>query len=42
MMMLSVVVGVILLVGRMFKPKIAGVFNQIMVMIEGAIRQVGA
>ncbi|OIO10411.1 MAG: hypothetical protein AUJ52_04145 [Elusimicrobia bacterium CG1_02_63_36] len=41
LLMISVVVGVILVIGALFKPKLAGVFQQIMKMIEGAIRQVG-
>jgi Flp pilus assembly pilin Flp len=42
LMMISVVVGVILVVGALFKPQIAGIFQQIVRMIEGAVRQVGA
>lgn len=41
LLMISVVVGVILVIGALFKPQLAGVFQQIMRMIEGAVRQVG-
>lgn len=36
LMMLAVIVGVILVVGKMFKPQISSIFNQIMGMISGA------
>ncbi len=36
LMMLAVIVGVILVVGKMFKPQISNVFNQIMGMVSGA------
>jgi len=42
LMMLAVIVGVILMVGKMFKPQIAGIFNQIMGMISGAASSVGS
>jgi len=41
LMMMAVIVGVILVIGKMFKPQISGVFNQIMGMISGAARSVG-
>ncbi|MBI5242642.1 MAG: hypothetical protein HY922_03030 [Elusimicrobia bacterium] len=42
LMMLAVIVGVILVIGKMFKPQISGIFNQIMSMISGAAQSVGA
>ena len=36
LMMLAVIVGVILVIGKMFKPQISGIFNQIMASIAGA------
>ena len=42
LMMLAVIVGVILVVGKMFKPQISGIFNQIMGMISGAATNVAA
>ena len=36
LMMLAVIVGVILVVGKMFKPQISGIFSQIMASISGA------
>ena len=42
LMMLAVIVGVILVIGKMFKPQISGIFNQIMGMISGAAQQVGS
>jgi Flp pilus assembly pilin Flp len=42
LMMLAVIVGVILVIGKMFKPQISGIFNQIMGMISGAASTVGA
>ena len=42
LMMLAVIVGVILVVGKMFKPQIANVFNQIMGMVSGAAQGVAA
>ena len=42
LMMLAVIVGVILVVGKMFKPQISGIFNQIMGMISGAASTVGS
>lgn len=41
LMMLSVVVGVVLVIGRMFRPKIAGILDQIMKMISDAAIRVG-
>lgn len=41
LMMLAVIVGVILVIGKMFKPQISGIFNQIMGMISGAASTVG-
>ncbi len=41
LMMLAVIVGVILVIGKMFKPQISNIFNQIMQMISGAAAQVG-
>ncbi|MFA5138213.1 MAG: class III signal peptide-containing protein [Elusimicrobiota bacterium] len=40
LMMLAVIVGVILVVGRMFKPQMSGIFNQVMGMIANASIQV--
>ena len=42
LMMLAVIVGVILVIGKMFKPQISGIFNQIMRMISGAATTVGS
>jgi Flp pilus assembly pilin Flp len=42
LMMLAVIVGVILVIGKMFKPQISQVFNQIMGMISGAASSVGS
>ncbi|MFA6030655.1 MAG: hypothetical protein WC969_12430 [Elusimicrobiota bacterium] len=42
LMMLAVIVGVILVIGKMFKPQISQVFNQIMAMISGAASTVGS
>ncbi|MFH1726343.1 MAG: hypothetical protein ABII00_17165 [Elusimicrobiota bacterium] len=42
LMMLAVIVGVILVIGKMFKPQISGIFNQIMGMISGAASSVGS
>jgi hypothetical protein len=39
--MLAVIVGDILVIGKMFKPQISGIFNQIMGMISGAASTVG-
>lgn len=38
---LALVVIVLLIAGKMFKPQISGVFNQIMGMISGAAQSVG-
>lgn len=40
LMMLAVIVGVILVVGRMFKPQISQIFQQIMASISGAASNV--
>ena len=42
LMMLAVIVGVVLVIGKMFKPQISGIFNQIMAMISGAATTVGS
>lgn len=42
LMMLAVIVGVILVVGKMFKPQISNIFNQIMGMVSGAAQSVAA
>ncbi|TPW21537.1 MAG: hypothetical protein FD126_597 [Elusimicrobia bacterium] len=42
LMMLAVIVGVILVIGKMFKPQISSIFNQIMGMISGAASTVGS
>jgi len=42
LMMLAVIVGVILVIGKMFKPQISQVFQQIMQMISGAAATVGS
>lgn len=42
LMMLAVIVGVILVIGKMFKPQISGIFNQIMQMISGAATNVAS
>ena len=42
LMMLAVIVGVILVVGKMFKPQISNVFNQIMGMVSGAAQGVAS
>lgn len=41
LMMLAVIVGVILVVGKMFKPQVSGIFNQVMMMISDAVNTVG-
>lgn len=41
LMMMAVIVGVVLVIGKMFKPQISGIFNQIMGMISGAADTVG-
>lgn len=41
LMMLAVIVGVIMVVGRMFKPQISNVFNQVMSMVSDGARTVG-
>lgn len=42
LMMLAVIVGVILVVGKMFKPQISNIFNQIMGMVSGAAQGVAS
>ena len=42
LMMLAVIVGVILVIGKMFKPQISNVFNQIMGMVSGAAQGVAS
>lgn len=42
LMMLAVVVGVSLVIGKMFKPQVSGVFNRIMEMIGNAANQLGS
>lgn len=42
LLILAVVVGVVLVVGKMFKAQIGGIFNQIMSMISGAATAVGS
>jgi Flp pilus assembly pilin Flp len=42
LMMLAVIVGVILVIGKMFKPQISQVFNQVMAMISGAAQSVAS
>ncbi len=42
LMMLAVIVGVILVIGKMFKPQISIVFNQIMGMVSGAAQGVAS
>ena len=42
LMMLAVIVGVILVIGKMFKPQISGIFNQIMRSISGAAATVSS
>ncbi|MBI5203023.1 MAG: class III signal peptide-containing protein [Elusimicrobia bacterium] len=41
LMMLAVIVGVILVVGRMFKPQVSNVFNKVMQMVTDAANTVG-
>ena len=41
LMMMGVIVGFILLIGKMFKPHISAIFNQVMGMISGAVNTVG-
>jgi hypothetical protein len=41
LMMMAVVVGVVLVIGKMFKPQVSGIFNSIMGQIAGAIQTVG-
>lgn len=41
LMMLAVIVGVVLVIGRMFKPQVGGVLNQVMDQIRGGVQQVG-
>ncbi|MBI3299227.1 MAG: hypothetical protein HYZ75_13750 [Elusimicrobia bacterium] len=41
LLMLSVIVGVVLVIGKMFKPQIAGVFTGVMDKIQKAAESVG-
>jgi Flp pilus assembly pilin Flp len=41
LMMLAVIVGVVLTVGKLFKPQIQNIFTQIMAMISKAAGEVG-
>lgn len=41
LMMMAVVVGVVLVIGKMFKPQVSGIFNNIMSQIAGAVQTVG-
>lgn len=41
LMMLAVIVGVSLVIGKMFKPHISGLFNQIMIMITEGAKTIG-
>jgi Flp pilus assembly pilin Flp len=41
LLMLALIVGVALVVGKMFKTQIGGIFNQIMGMISGAATTMG-
>lgn len=41
LMMMAVVVGVVLVIGRMFKPQVSGVFNNVMEKIARAVDSVG-
>ncbi|MFA5138256.1 MAG: hypothetical protein WC728_03405 [Elusimicrobiota bacterium] len=42
LMMLAVIVGVILVVGKMMKPRMMDIFNQVMGMVSGAMTTVGS
>ena len=42
LLMLTVIVGVILVIGKMFKPQISTIFANIMNMISGAANTVGS
>ncbi|MBI4424718.1 MAG: hypothetical protein HY554_13375 [Elusimicrobia bacterium] len=42
LMMLAVIVGVILVLGKMFKPRIGQIFDQVMGMVSGAATGVGS
>ncbi|TBR25188.1 hypothetical protein EPO15_02620 [bacterium] len=41
LMMMAVVVGVVLVIGKMFKPQVSGIFNSIMSQIANAAQTVG-
>lgn len=41
LMMMAVVVGVVLVIGKMFKPQVSGIFNSIMSQIANAAATVG-
>ncbi|MFC1680154.1 Flp family type IVb pilin [Elusimicrobiota bacterium] len=42
LMMIAVIVGVVMVVGTMFKPQISGVFNSVMASVADAARNVSA
>lgn len=41
LMMMGVVVGVILVIGKLFKPQVSGIFNDIMARVADGVRTVG-
>jgi len=41
LMMLAVIVGVILVIGTMFKPRISSIFNDVMNKVANVIENVG-
>ena len=41
LMMMGVIVGVILVIGAMFKPQVSGIFNEVMGRISSTIVTVG-
>ncbi|MEK7657492.1 MAG: hypothetical protein AAB412_07020 [Elusimicrobiota bacterium] len=42
LMMLAVIVGIVLLISKLFKGKIGDIFNQVMQQISGAVGTVGS
>ena len=42
LMMLAVIVGIVLLISKMFKGKLGDIFNQVMQQISGAVGTVGS
>ncbi|HBL15189.1 MAG: hypothetical protein A2X36_07215 [Elusimicrobia bacterium GWA2_69_24] len=42
LMMIAVIVGVIMVIGTMFKPQMSGIFNSVMEKIRGTVDFVGA